>query len=155
MKKFSDLIIGESFHSTCSITKKELEDYLKFSKIKNIALENKAKEEQQLVSGRALLSRMEGEFTRLNEIYGNYIIFLGTDGDLEWGNRNTRFLKPHYTDQVLKLKFTITDKIDTDNEFGKIVIDYVGSTQDDELVVISKKNIYKIKKDPPEQLTFI
>ena len=113
MKKFSEFIIGESFHSTCSISKKELEDYLKFSKIKNIVLENKLEEKQQLVSGRALLSRMEGEFTRLNQIYGNHIIFLGTDGDVEWGNRNTRFLKPYYTDQILKLKFTITKKVDT------------------------------------------
>ena len=150
MKKFSEFIIGESFHSTCSISKKELENYLKFSKIKNIVLENKSEEKQQLVSGRALLSRMEGEFTRLNQIYGNHIIFLGTDGDLEWGNRNTRFLKPYYTDQILKLKFTITQKVDTDNEFGKIIIDYQGNTQDNELIVISKKNIYKIKKEPPQ-----
>ena len=150
MKKFSEFIIGESFHSVCSISKNELEDYLKFSKIKNIVLENKSEEKQQLVSGRALLSRMEGEFTRLNQIYGNHIIFLGTDGDLEWGNRNTRFLKPYYTDQILKLKFTITQKVDTDNEFGKIIIDYQGNTQDNELIVISKKNIYKIKKEPPQ-----
>ena len=122
----------------------------KIFKIKNIVLENKSEEKQQLVSGRALLSRMEGEFTRLNQIYGNHIIFLGTDGDLEWGNRNTRFLKPYYTDQILKLKFTITQKVDTDNEFGKIIIDYQGNTQDNELIVISKKNIYKIKKEPPQ-----
>ena len=80
-------------------------------------LENKIKEKQQIISGRATLSRMEGEFTRLEQIYGNHIIFLGTDGDPEWGNRNTRFLKPHYTEH-------------------------------DELVVISKKNIYRIKKEP-------
>jgi hypothetical protein len=89
---------------------------------------------------------MEGEFTRLEQIYGNHIIFLGTDGDSEWGNRNTRFLKPHYTEQVLKLKFTIVKKEEIDEEFGKVTIDYEASTQDNELVVISKKNIYRIKK---------
>ena len=146
MKKFSEFIIGETFHSTCTISKKELENYLKFSKIKNIVLENEVKEKQQLVSGRALLSRMEGEFTRLNQIYGNNIIFLGTDGDSEWGNRNTRFLKPCYTDQVIKLKFTLAEKIDVNNEFGKIIIDYEGSTQDNELIIVAKKNIYRIKK---------
>jgi hypothetical protein len=146
MKKFSEFIIGESFHSTCNISKKELENYLKFSKIKNIILENKAKEKQQLVSGRALLSRMEGEFTRLDQIYGNQIIFLGADGDSEWGNRNTRFLKPYYTEQTLELKFTVVKKEDIDEEFGKITIDYEGTTQNNELVIISKKNIYKIKK---------
>ena len=89
---------------------KNLEEYLKFSRVKNAFLEDKRQGEQQLVSGRAILSRMEGEFTRLNQIYGNDIIFIGTDGDAEWENRNTRFLKPFYTDQVLKLKFTISQK---------------------------------------------
>jgi len=148
MKKYSEFVVGESFHSTCSISDDELEQYLKFSRIKNVFLENKINEKQQLVSGRAILSRMEGEFTRLNQIYGNQIIFLGTDGDTEWGNRNTRFLKPLYTDQVLKLKFTIIEKIDTDEKFGKIIINFEGSTQDNQLIIISKKNIYRIKKEP-------
>jgi len=148
LKKFSEFIVGESFYSTCSVSNNELELYLEFSKIRNVLLENKIKEKKQMISGRATLSRMEGEFTRLEQIYGNHIIFLGTDGDSEWGNRNTRFLKPHYTEQVLKLKFTVTKKEDIDKEFGKIVIDYEASTQDNELVVISKKNIYRIKKEP-------
>jgi hypothetical protein len=147
MKKFSEFIVGESFHSTCSISNDELKEYIKFSRIKNVFLEDKVKDKHQLVSGRAILSRMEGEFTRLNQIYGNQIIFLGTDGDTEWGNRNTRFLKPYYTNQILKLKFTIVQKENIDNEFGKIIIDYEGSTQENELIIISKKNIYRIKKE--------
>lgn len=149
MKKFSELRVGDAFFSTCSISDKELEEYLNFSRIRNAFLEDKQKGEQQIVSGRAILSRMEGEFTRLSQIYGNHIIFLGTDGDPEWSNRNTRFLKPLYTDQVLKLKFTVSQKEDIDDEFGKIVIDYEGTTQEDEAIVISKKNIYRIKKEPP------
>ena len=149
MKKFSELKVGDSFYSTCSISDKELEEYLKFSRVKNAFLKDKRKGGQQLVSGRTILARMEGEFTRLNQIYGNDIIFLGTDGDAEWGNRNTRFLKPLYTDQVLKLKFTVSQKEDIDEEFGKIIIDYEGTTQNEELIVLSKKNIYRIKKEPP------
>jgi hypothetical protein len=98
-----------------------------------------------------MLSRIEGEFTRLDQIYGNHIIFLGTDGDSEWGNKNTRFLKPCYTEQILKLKFTIRKKEDIDEEFGKITIDYEASAQNNELVVISKKNIYRIKKEPARE----
>jgi len=146
MKKFSDFVVGESFHSTCSISNDELEEYIKFSRIRNVFLEDKIKEKHQIVSGRAILSRMEGEFTRLNQIYGNEIIFLGTDGDSEWGNRNTRFLKPYYTDQMLKLKFTIIKKEDMNEEFGKITINYEGSSQNDELMIISKRNIYRIRK---------
>jgi len=148
MKKFSEFVVGESFYSTCSISHDELEEYLKFSRVKNVFLENKVNEGHQLVSGRAILSRMEGEFTRLNQIYGNQIIFLGTDGDSEWGNRNTRFLKPLYTDQVLKLKFTIVQKEEIDESFGKIIINFEGTTQENELIIIAKKNIYRIKKEP-------
>jgi len=148
MKKFSEFVVGESFYSTCSISHDELEEYLKFSRVKNVFLENKVNEGHQLVSGRAILSRMEGEFTRLNQIYGNQIIFLGTDGDSEWGNRNTRFLKPLYTDQVLKLKFTIVQKKEIDESFGKIIINFEGTTQENELIIIAKKNIYRIKKEP-------
>ena len=148
MKKFSEFVVGESFYSTCSISHDELEEYLKFSRVKNVFLENKVNEGHQLVSGRAILSRMEGEFTRLNQIYGNQIIFLGTDGDSEWGNRNTRFLKPLYTDQVLKLKFTIVQKEEIDESFGKIIINFEGTTQKNELIIIAKNNIYRIIKEP-------
>ena len=148
MKKFSEFRVGDAFHSTCSISDKELEEYLNFSRVRNAFLEDKQSGEQ-IVSGRAILSRMEGEFTRLSQIYGNHIIFLGTDGDPEWNNRNTRFLKPLYTDQVLKLKFTISQVEDMDDEFGKIAVDYEGTDNDGETIVLSKRNIYRIKKDPP------
>ena len=148
MKKFSELRVGDAFYSTCSISEKELEEYLNFSRVRNAFLENKQKGEQ-IVSGRAILSRMEGEFTRLSQIYGNHIIFLGTDGDPEWENRATRFLKPLHVDQVLKLKFTVSNKEDIDDEFGKIAIDYEGTTQEGDTVVLSKRNIYRIKKEPP------
>ena len=149
MKKFSELRVGDSFFSTCSISDKELDEYFSFSRIRNVFLEDKQKGEQQMVSGRAILSRMEGEFTRLSQIYGNHIVFIGTDGDPEWNNRNTRFLKPFYTDQVLKLKFTVSGKEDVDDEFGKIAVDYEGTNQEGETIVLSKKNIYRMKKNPP------
>ncbi len=148
MKKFSEFRVGDAFYSTCSISEKELEEYLNFSRVRNAFLEVRQKGEQ-IVSGRAILSRMEGEFTRLSQIYGNHIVFLGTDGDPEWENRATRFLKPLQVDQVLKLKFTISGKDDIDDEFGKIAVDYEGTTQEGETVVLSKKNIYRIKKEPP------
>ena len=37
-------------------------------------------------------------------------------------------------------------KIDIDEKFGKIIINFEGSTQDDQLIIISKNNIYRIKK---------
>ena len=148
MKKFKEFRVGDTFQSTCSISDKELDEYLSFSRVRNAFLDEMKKGES-MVSGRAILSRMEGEFTRLSQIYGNHIVFIGTDGDPEWENRNTRFLKPLTTDQVLRLKFTVSGKEDIDEEFGKIAIDFEGTDQDGETIVLSKKNIYRIKKEPP------
>ena len=149
MKTFSELKVGDEFYSTCSISKKELENYLNFSRVKNILLDDPTKK-NNLVSGRVNLSRMEGEFTRLDQIYGNLLIYIGSDGDSEWNNRSTRFVKPLTTDEVLKIKFTISAKEDVDDEYGKIAIDYEGTKQNDDLVVVSKKNWYRIKKEPPK-----
>lgn len=148
MKKFSDFKIDEEFFSTCTISKKELESYLNFSRIKNVLLENNSKS-NSLVSGRAILSRMEGEFTRLSQIYGNSIILYGCDGDESWENRSVRFLKPLHTDEVLKIKFTVSDKKELDEEYGQLSIDYEGINQEGDVILISKKNLYRIKKEPP------
>ncbi len=149
MKKFSELKVGDEFYSTCSISEKELDEYLKFSRVKNVLLDDPTAK-TKLVSGRAILSRMEGEFTRLSQIYGNVLIYIGSDGDKDWKNKSTRFLKPLGTDEVLKIKFTISAKEDVDDEFGKISVDYEGTKQNGDLVVISKQNIYRIKKESPK-----
>lgn len=148
MKKFSEIKIADEFFSTCSISEKELSEYLKFSRIKNAFLEDETNTKQKIVSGRAILSRMEGEFTRLSQIYGNYLVFIGTDGDSEWENRNTRFLRPLHTDEILKIRITVSAKEDIDKDFGKIAINYEGTRPDGEIVVISKRNWYRIKKEP-------
>jgi len=150
MERFSTLKIGNTFVSTTSISKNELEEYLGFSRIKNAMFEiNSGKNEDRVVSGRAIISRMEGEFTRLRQIYGNYIVLYGIDGDSGWKDRQTRFLKPLYTDQVIRIKFTISDKKDIDDEYGLISVDFEATFEDGEVVLISKKNLYRIKKEPP------
>jgi acyl dehydratase len=65
------------------------------------------------------------------------------------GNRSVRFLKPLFVDEVLKIKFKISDKSEIDDEYGLISVDYEGAKQNGELVVISKRNLYRIKKEPP------
>ena len=140
MEKFSSLKIGDQFHSTTTISSDELDEYLGFSRIKNAMFEiDTGKKEPKIVSGRAIISRMEGEFTRLRQIYGNLIILYGIDGDKEWESRQTRFLKPLYTDQVLKLKFTISEKKDIDGKFGLIGVDFEGTNDDGEVVLTCKE----------------
>lgn len=148
MKKFADLKVGEEFFSTCTFSKKELETYLAFSRIKNTIFDDD--EYSTIVSGRAIIARMEGEFTRLSQIYGNMILLYGMDGDPNWENRNARFLKPLHTDEILKIKFSISDKKDLDDEFGMIAVDFEGKKENGDLVVVAKKNIYRIKREPPK-----
>lgn len=147
MKKFSELKIGEEFFSTCTFSKKELESYLAFSRIKNTIFDDD--EYSTIVSGRAIIARMEGEFTRLSQIYGNMILLYGMDGDASWENRNTRFLKPLHIDEILKIKFTVSDKKDIDDEFGMIAVDFEGKKENGDIVVVAKKNLYRIRKEPP------
>lgn len=148
MKKFADLKVGEEFFSTCTFSKKELETYLAFSRIKNTIFDDD--EYSTIVSGRAIIARMEGEFTRLSQIYGNMILLYGMDGDPNWENRNARFLKPLHTDEILKIKFSISDKKDLDDEFGMIAVDFEGKKENGDLVVVAKKNLYRIKREPPK-----
>ena len=153
MEKFSSLKIGDQFQSTTTISFDELDEYLGFSRIKNAMFEIDAgKKEPKIVSGRAIISRMEGEFIRLRQIYGNLIILYGIDGDKEWKNRQTRFLKSLYTDQILKIKFTISEKKDFDDEFGLIGVDFEGINTEGEIILTCKKNLYRIKKEPPSNL---
>jgi hypothetical protein len=151
MKKFAQLNVGDEFYSECKISPLELENYLAFSGIKNIIYENKefSNQEKRMVSGRAILSKMEGEFTKLEEMYGNLLIFYGVDGDSSWNNRQTRFLKPLLTDEKLKIKFKISEKRELNEEFGLIGVDFEGTNEDGKIVLVSKKNLYQIKKDAP------
>ena len=151
MKKFAQLNVGDEFYAECKITSLELENYLLFSGVKNIIYEDKefSNQKKRMVSGRAILSKMEGEFTKLEEMYGNLLIFYGMDGDSSWNNRQTRFLKPLLTDEKLKIKFKISEKRELNEEFGLIGVDFEGINEDEKTVVISKKNLYQIKKDAP------
>ncbi len=149
MKKFSELKVGDEFFSEGKISLQDLENYLAFSGIKNVLYEKKDDTSKKIVSGRAILSRMEGEFTRLEEMYGNLLIFYGMDGDPSWKSRHARFLKPLYTDEKLKMKFKISEKTDLNEDYGLLSIDFEGSKENGDLVVVSKRNLYQIKKDPP------
>ena len=69
------------------------------------------------------------------------------DGDSGWKNRHARFLKPLYTNENLKIKFKISEKTDINENYGLLAIDFEGSKDNGELVVVSKRNLYQIKKE--------
>jgi hypothetical protein len=138
--------VGDEFFSEGKISLQELENYLSFSGIKNVLYKNN-EESKKIVSGRAILGRMEGEFTKLKELYGNLLIFYGMDGDPAWKGRHTRFLKPLYTDEILKMKFKISEKTDLNENYGLLAIDFEGAKENGDIVVISRRNLYQIKKN--------
>lgn len=70
MKKFSELKVGDEFYAESNISLADLENYLAFSGIKNILYEtNDAsdKKDTKMVSGRAILGRMEGNLPNLKK----------------------------------------------------------------------------------------
>lgn len=145
MKRYSELKVGDTFYSACSISEGELGQYLDYSRVRNAFLDGAG---GSVVPGRAILARMEGEFTRLGEIYGNHLVLVGMDGDPGWGSRQARFLRPLCAGEPLKLSFTVSRKQDGDGGFGRIWVDYEGVGADGKTVLVSKGNVYRVKKDP-------
>src|SRR5256712_11869064 len=114
MKKFSELNVGDEFCSECKISSGDLDIYLAFSGIKNVIYEDSeiSNHWNKMISGRAILSKMEGQFTKLNEMDGSILIFYVVDGDPTWKDSKTRFLKPLYSEGEMKIKFKISEKRD-------------------------------------------
>jgi len=46
------------------------------------------------------------------------------------------------------MKFKITEKTDLNENYGLLAVDFEGSKENGDLVVVSKRNLYQIKKDP-------
>lgn len=148
MKRFSEIKIGEEFFAQRAISSDDLDKYLSFSGIRNIIYEMESNPQNRMVSGRAILAKMEGEFTRLEQMYGNLLIFYGVDGDPHWDNRQTRFLKPLQVGKKLNIKFKIVDKREVNDDFGLVAVDFEGTEDDGKLVLLSKRNLYQMKKEP-------
>lgn len=148
MKRFSDLSVGDEFSGEITIGKDDLDRYLSFSGIKNAIYtqDESSNASGKMISGRAILARIEGEFTRLDDMYGNHLIFYGIDGDPKWNCRQTRFLRPLMTGEKLKIRFTISDKRDLNDESGLIAVDFEGTNEDGKTVLVSKRNLYQMKK---------
>lgn len=149
MKRFDEFCTGDRLRAEFAIADEELDGYMEFARVKNAFLEDGRRDGRRIIPGRALLSRIEGEFSRLEEIYGNHIILSGSDGDPDWGGRSVRFLAPVYTGDALRVTFVISGTADVDDEYGRISVDYEAAGGDGKLVLLSRRNIYRIRKNPP------
>ena len=47
------------------------------------------------------------------------------------------------------MKFKISEKTDLNEDYGLLAVDFEGVKENGDLVVVSRRNLYQIKKDPP------
>jgi acyl dehydratase len=153
--KFEEFKVGQTFRSRICIVKDEFEKYLSFAKTKNILHENPelaAKEgikSTTLLPGRAIVARAEGQMTRLDAFSNSIMLLYGMDGDPAWGNRHTRFLAEVYAGDELEVEYSVSDKKDRGPSelYGILSIDIqIKRISDSKLVIVSHKNLYRIKK---------
>ena len=77
------------------------------------------------------------------------MILYATDGDTTWGNRHTRFLSEVYAGDELEVEYSISGKKDGGHSerYGILSIDVqIKRIYDNKLVIVSHKNLYRIKK---------
>jgi hypothetical protein len=70
--------------------------YISFARTKNILHEKPELDAKEgikgiILPGRAILTRAEGEMTRLDIFSNNIMLLYGMDGDPKWNNRHTSF----------------------------------------------------------------
>lgn len=149
---FVDFKIGQTFEKHIAISSDESDNYLSFSKTRSILLENRelAKTEGitgSFLSGRSIISRVEGEMTRLDAFSNNVMMLYGMDGDPSWGHRQTRFLVEVHPGEELLVKYIVTSKTDIDKRgYGILSMDFeVYTVNENKLVIVSRRNLYRMK----------
>lgn len=147
--KFEDFAVGQTFAASFTISKTDFDSYISFARTRNILHENPELAEKEgikgiMLPGRSIVARAEGEMTRLAEFADCIMLLYGMDGDSSWSGRHTRFLGEVYADERLDAKYTVSDKKE-DKGYGILAIDYEISKAG-KLVVVSRRNLYRIKK---------
>ncbi|MEP0826125.1 MAG: hypothetical protein HRF40_11630 [Nitrososphaera sp.] len=148
---FEDFKVGQTFSASTKITREDFANYISFARTRNILHENPEIAEKEgirgiMLPGRSIVARAEGEMTRLPAFSDCIMLLYGMDGDSNWNNRNTRFLGEVYAGEDLEVKYTISDKKE-DKGYGILAVDFeITRARDNKLVVVSRRNLYRIKK---------
>ncbi len=146
---FDDFAVGQVFTASFAMTVDDFASYLAFARTKNVLHENPelaAKEgiKGVLLPGRSVISRAEGEMTRLPEFSDCVMLLYGMDGDPDWGGRQTRFMGEVYAGDALAARYTIASKKE-EKGYGILRVDYEIS-KGGRSVIVSRGNLYRIKK---------
>jgi len=149
--RFEDFAVGQVFAASMTITKTDFDNYISFARTKNVLLENPQLAEKEgikgmMLPGRSIIARVEGEMTRLPAFSDCVMLLYGMDGDPAWSNRNTRFLGEVYAGDELEVKYIVSEKKE-DKGYGILAIDFeISRVRDKKLVIVSRKNLYRIKR---------
>ena len=113
--KFEDFQLGQVLTASITLTQDDFHAYVSFARTRNILHENvelAAKEgiHGTILPGRAIVSRAEGEMTRLSEFSDCIMLLYGMDGDPEWEGRQTRFLSEVYVGEELRVRYLVSGK---------------------------------------------
>ena len=154
--KFEEFKVGQTFKSLFCIDKDEFGKYISFAKTRNILYEKPelaTKEDIKgtLLPGRAIIARAEGEMTRLDIFSDSIMLLYGMDGDPKWNNRHTRFLDEVYAGDELGVEYCVSDKKEGGNSdsemYGILSVDIqIKRISDNKVVIISHRNLYRMKK---------
>jgi len=149
--KFEDFAVGQTFSASITIANEDFKNYISFARTRNILYENPQLAEKEgirgmMLPGRSIIARAEGEMTRLPAFSDCIMLLYGMDGDPNWNNRNTRFLGEVYAGEDLEVKYTVSEKKE-DKGYGILAVDFeITRVRDNKLVVVSRRNLYRIKK---------
>lgn len=149
--RFEDFAVGQTFVASIMITKADFDNYILFARTKNVLHENPQLAEMEgikgtMMPGRSIIARAEGEMTRLSAFSDCVMLLYGMDGDPAWNNRHARFLGEVYAGEELVVKYAVSEKKE-DKGYGILAIDFeITRARDGKLVVISRRNLYRIKK---------
>jgi len=149
--RFEDFTVGQTFAASITITKADFDNYILFARTKNVLHENPQLAQKEgikgtMMPGRSIIARAEGEMTRLPAFSDCVMLLYGMDGDHAWSNRHTRFLGEVYAGEELAVKYVVSEKKE-DKSYGILAIDFeITRARDGKLVVISRRNLYRIKK---------
>ena len=150
--RFEDFAVGQTFTTSTVITKSDFDNYISFARTRNLLYENPQLAEKEgikgtMLPGRSIIVRAEGEMTRLPVFSDCIMLLYGMDGDPAWNGRHTRFLSEVYAGEELFIKYVVSEKKE-DKGYGILTIDFEISKKNNKLVVVSRKNLYRIKKNP-------
>lgn len=149
---FEEIKVGQTLRANFVLTESDFHNYIAFARTRNVLHENPELARKEgitgiMLPGRSIVARAEGEMTRLSPFSDCVMLLYGMDGDPTWGGRHTRYLGEVYAGEDLQVRYFVSEKKE-ERDYGIIAVDLeITRVRDRKLIVVSKRNLYRIKKN--------